>query len=424
MKKIFKLLSLTLAIVMALGIFAGCHKKGEIAFTIGDYKYTSSMYSCALYDAAASARSAIAAYVSESGGDTSKIKYENYKFDAEGNVTATGAVTYETIVKNEAINTLKRFTVIQEKMAAENLTLPDDYKNAAEMQAYYYWYTGCDYSTYATYGSAVLNYYTPFAKVYEPNGVLYETYKQYVTYQTMYSYYFEHTYGEGGSKEVPEATLKEYLTTHYEIADTIQFSKLDSSSKELSAEKLAELKAKAEAYADRINKGEDFEDVYEEYQEELKKEQEANTSSSASTTTSSDASSNASGNESSTTSSTTSSTASGTTSSGEEEFTPPQYVGLYGDKETDYEHACFETLHKSDLNKAFVYDDTENKAYFLLVRRDILDEDYYFDNLEISILYDLKEEEFDGEVKTAAQALTAVEDKHATRPFKVKNIKI
>ena len=76
------------------------------------------------------------------------------------------------------------------------------------------------------------------------------------------------------------------------------------------------------------------------------------------------------------------------------------------------------------MNKAFVYDDTENKVYLLLVRRDILEEEYYFDNFESSILYDLKSEEFDKEVQTAAQALTAVEDKHATKPFQVKKIKI
>ena len=416
MKKIFKLLCLTLAVVMALGIFAGCHNKGEIAFTIGNYKYTSSMYSCALYDAASGVRAAISAYVSESGGDTSNIKYENYKFDAEGNVSGVGTVTYETMVKNTAINTLKDFTVIQEKMAAENLTLPDDYKNSAEMQAYYYWYTGCDYSTYATYGDVVLNYYTPYYKIYEPNGVLLNTYMQYITYQAMSSYYFEHTYGKDGPKEVPESTLKEYLTTHYELADTIQFSKVDSNNKDLSAEKLSELKAKAEAYANRINKGEKFEKVYKEYQEELKKEQEANTSSSTSTTTSSNASS--------TTSSTTSSNASSTTSSGEEKFTPPEYAGIFGDKETEYEHAVFETLHKADMNKAFVYDDTENKTYLLLVRRDILEEEYYFDNFRLSILYDLKQEEFDKEITAASEALVAVEDKHATRPFKVKKIKI
>jgi hypothetical protein len=133
------------------------------------------------------------------------------------------------------------------------------------MQAFYYWYVGCDYSTYATYGDSVLNYYTPYANVLTPNGILYDTYKQYLTYRTMYSYYFEHTYGEGGSKEVPEATLKEYLTTHYDLADTIEFSKTDSSGKDLSAEKIAELKAKADEVYERAQNGEDFDALIAEF---------------------------------------------------------------------------------------------------------------------------------------------------------------
>lgn len=419
MKKIFKLVAFILAAVMSLGMFAGCHEKDEIAITIGNHKYTSAMYSCALYSAASQARSKIYSYVSQSGGDVKNIKYENYKFDAEGNVTATGVVPYETLVKNEAINSLKRFSIVQDKMTAEGLTLPQDYKDSAIYNARAYWNIGCDYQTYAMYGDSAASQNTPYAYLLEPNGVLYNTFEQYSIYNANINYYFEHTYGKGGSKEVPENTLKEYLTTHFDIADTMEFSMLDSANTALSEDKLAALKTKVEGYADRINKGEDFKVIYEEYEAELKKEQEStssSTSSSASSSTTSSATD-------STTSSTDSSTSSDTTSSGDKEFVPEVYTQLYGDEESGYNDTHFKEIHESAVGKAFVIEDTESKCYILLVRRDILEEDYYFDNFEISILYALKQEEFDAEIKAIADTLTPIEDKHATRPFKVKDIK-
>lgn len=48
MKTAKKVLAILLAAILGVGLFTGCHKKNEIAVKIGDYKYTSGYYACAL----------------------------------------------------------------------------------------------------------------------------------------------------------------------------------------------------------------------------------------------------------------------------------------------------------------------------------------------------------------------------------------
>lgn len=415
MKKIFKLLTVVLTVAILIGTFAGCHKKDETAFTIGNHKYTSAMYSCVLYNAASAVRSKINTSVSESGGDTSKIKYETYKFNDEGNVDPAGTVSYEAIIEKEALNRLLTFSVLQDKMAAESLTLPENYRQSAEVEAYYYWYAGCSYSTYMQYGNQVSSYYTPYSTLLEPNGVLYNTYEQFMVFETTYNYYFEHLYGEGGTSEVKADVIKDHINTHYAIADTIEFSKKAAADATLTDEQLQALKAKADAYAERINKGEEFSVIYEEYEAE-QAEEDGTTSSSASTSSNADSSATDSSDSSSAASSET-------TGSGETEFTPEQYTLIYGDEDAGYDDKYFKTLHDSAVGKAIVIDDDVSSSYKLLVRRDILEEEYYYNNMRSSILYDLKQEEFDDMLIKDASALTVKENTHATKPFRVKDIK-
>ena len=90
MKKISRLLAVVLGVIMISAAFVGCHDKDEIAFTIGDSKFTSAMYSCVLYAAADSARGDIDTYISDNKIEVDKVNYASYKFDAEGNVSAEG----------------------------------------------------------------------------------------------------------------------------------------------------------------------------------------------------------------------------------------------------------------------------------------------------------------------------------------------
>lgn len=429
MKKLTRLLAVVLAVLMLATAFAGCHKKNEIAFTIGDSEFTSAMYSCSLYFAATTARNQIYTFVSDAEGDTKNIKYESYKFDAEGNVSKTGTISYEKFVRTTAVDQLKRFAALEAIFAEGKLTVSDDVKTTNEYNALSYWNYGCDYNTYMQYAQSgqlnSLSYsYMPDYYLLEKNGVSLETYKKYYFYDAMYSFYFDHLYGEKGEKAVSKDDINKYMTETYAIGNVITFSKKDSDNKDLSDTKLKEIKAIADGYAERLNKGEDFEAIY---KEENKRVEEANktTSSSVTTSTLPNNSTNSSTTSSTASSTTSSATSSATTSSeAEKEYTPAEYTGIFGKEDTNYEHPLFSEIIKQDIGKAVVLEDKENSQYMLIVRLDMLEEEYWYKNLRTSISYDLKQEEFDKGLDDKGNALKLTEDTFATKPFTVKKIKL
>ncbi len=433
MKKLARLLCLILAIVMLFGTFTGCHKKNETAFTIGESKFTSAMYSCVLYISAATARSSIDTYISDNKIEVKKVDYTTYKFNDAGDVDPQGKYAYKSFVRDEAVKLLKQYATLDAFMKEKNLKLDDDAILNAQNEAFCQWYYGCSvyyYNYYTSMGYDPSSLFTPAYTYMEKNGVAYATYEKYYLYEAAYDFYFTHLYGEKGEKEVAKDDIVKDMVANYTIADVITFSKKDSTDKEFSDAKLKEIKALADKYAERLNKGEKFEDIYKEEQKRIEEENKtANNYSSSATsgTTSSNASSGTTSNTtSSTTSSTASSTTSSTTSSGEDEgYKPAEYVAIYGSDKTSYESAMFSEILKQTIGNAVVLEDKENSQYMLVVRRDMTDklyEDYWFDSLRSTVTYSLKSDEFNASLNEYGNKLALKEDTYATKPFGVDDI--
>ena len=411
MRKISRIAALMLAIVLIASVAIGCHKKDEIAYKIGDYEFTSAMYSCVLSVSASDARSAISEFVSNEGKSTENIKYEEYKFNDKGEVSKDGTVSYKDYILNKTMTTLKQYVAVEELLSEKKLTVDADYIEEAKVQASYYWYVGCDYSTYeyyAAYGVDPSGYFSPYATFFEQNGVGYSTYEKYMVNEYKYNFLFDKIYGEKGEKEVPKTELTEYLNKHYAIADSIDLSTADKEGKALSDAKKKEVKAKADALLEKLKKGEKFDKVYNDYQESLK----TTTSSSSSTTTSSK-----------TSSASSTATSSAATSSGVKEYTPEAYVNVFGDKETTYENDLFDEVYKLKLNEFAILEDKDALCYKVVARRDILKEEYWLKNFRASITFTLRQDEFDKTLadKTANVSVTA--DEFALKPFTVEKIK-
>ncbi len=428
MKKLTRLLCLMLATIMLLGAFTGCHKKNEIAYTIGESKFTSAMYSCVLYISAATARSEIDTYISDNKIEVKKVDYNTYKFNDKGEVDPTGKYSYKSFVEDEAVKLLKQYATLDALMKEKNLKIDDDAVLNAQNEAFCQWYYGCSvyyYNYYTSMGYDPSSLFTPAYTYMEKNGVAYTTYEKYHLYEAAYDFYFTHLYGEKGEKEVAKDDIVKDMVANYAIADVITFSKKDSTNKEFSNDKLKEIKALADKYAERLNKGEKFEDIYKEEQKRLEDENKpANDYSSSSTsTTSSNASSST---TSSTTSSTASSTTSSTTSSNKDEgYTPAEYVAIYGSDKTSYESSLFSEILKQTVGNAVVLEDTENSQYILMVRRDMTDklyEDYWFDSLRSTVTYSMKSDEYDASLNEYGNKLALKEDTYATKPFGVDDI--
>lgn len=410
MKKVSRSIAAILIIAVLAVCCCGCHEKDETAYTINGHTFTSAMYSCMLYVSASSARDAISTFVSENDGDTSDIKYSDYKFDEEGNVSATGTVSYSEFVKKQAVQELTRYAVILTELEKAGLSPDEDTIESAKAMASYYWYVGCDYSTYqyyAAYGVDPTSYFTPYSEFFEPNGVAYSTYEQYMVYEQYYMYYFTHIYGEGGEKEVQQDELNSYLNEHYAIADSLSLSKNDDNGDTLSDEKLTELKSKADGYAERINAGEAFETVYNEYNE-IEEDESEKTDESESGEVSIDMSETGTDNES---------------DSEEEEYKPETYLQIYGDEESSYNDSIFSDIHAAEIGKAVVIDDSTNSRYLLIVRRDINERSYWLDNLRDSIILTLRQDEFEAGLDEIGNPYDINEDTYATGQFKVNKIK-
>ena len=375
MKTLKKVLAMCLVVILVLS-FAGCHQKNEVAVKAGDDTFTSAFYMCALINADMAARTKIdEAKTAEKESTTSSATSSTTSTATDYFAEKIDGKSFETYVKDAALETLRRFIYVKRMCDEKKLTISEQEKNNSFTMTEYYW-----------------NYYG-YASLFEANGVSLDTYKQYTLYGLYEEKYFSSIYGEGGDKAVSETDIKNFLYSNYAIADILSApisSKTDSEK--------ALVQTDFEKYKDRLEKGETFEKIYKEYNN-IKEDN---------------------------TTSTTSSAVSSTTSGSEENkaLTPKDsYAQVVGNEETTYSSKQYETIKAMKTGEVKFVKDDEGGYYYLFVKGDITTDPYYLENLKSAVLNDMKFEEFDAAVKaeTAKVELTTVA--FAINQFKVKNIK-
>ena len=227
MKVLKKTVALLIAAVMLFS-FAGCHKQGEIAVTVGDVEFTSAYYMCVLIFADSTAKATVIENLGEDA-DTDDVNYYAQKIDG---------VKYVDWVKDTAIEELKKLAAY--KILCKENELEIDAATLANLNTYVEAYWAYGYSTY-----------------FEPNGVGLETYKAYIQDTYYADLYFDFIYGEGGEKEISAEDLKAEMLKNYVIADTLSVAYDDFDGEE------DDLKAQLKAYVEDINNGKKtFEEVY------------------------------------------------------------------------------------------------------------------------------------------------------------------
>lgn len=245
MKNFKRLIAAALVLIMVLS-FAGCHKKNEIAVTIGDVEFTSAYYMCALINADLEAKNLVNETLTE---EEKKEEIDYYSKKVED-------TDYVEWVENKAIETLKEVAAYKILCKENKLELKDEDVSMSQTYANYYW---------SSYG---------YAAYFEPNGVALSTYTDYMTDSYYAEYYFEHLYAAEGEKAIAAADVEKKLYDNFIIADVIEAS-ITSDMKD--ADKTA-LKTKLEGYVTALKDGKKtFEQVYNEYNEikETDKKEEA-----------------------------------------------------------------------------------------------------------------------------------------------------
>ena len=91
MKNFKRIIAMALVLLMVLS-FAGCHKKGEIAVTVGEVEFTSAYYMCALVNADSEAKSKVYEELDEEE-QSAEIDFYSKKIDDSLHIIAE-AISY------------------------------------------------------------------------------------------------------------------------------------------------------------------------------------------------------------------------------------------------------------------------------------------------------------------------------------------
>ena len=357
MKSFKRLIALTLALLMVLS-FAGCHKKNEVAVTIGDVEFTSAYYMCALINADSEAKSKIYEELTEEE-QQQEIDYYSKKIDDKD---------FVTWVEEKAIENLKTIAAYK-ILCKESKVEPkeEDIQNA-EMYASYYW---------SSYG---------YSAYFEPNGVSQATYTQHMKDTYYAETYFEHLYGKEGEKAIADETVKTKMLENFITANILS----GSYTSEMTDDDKTALKTKFDNYANALKDGsKTFKDVYNEYNEVTEEAEEETTEDSEES---------------------------------EESKPKDEYASIIGAEDTGYDAAYYESVKKMATGDIQVIELEDESGIILAVKQDISADPYYLETLDMTVRHLIADEEYEKYIADYAKELKADINKYAVGQFKVKKI--
>lgn len=242
MKMLKRIFAAALAGALAL-TFTACHKKDEIAVTVGDVEFTSAYYMCALINADSEAKTKVQEGLSDEEKSSSEIDYYSKKIDDK---------PYVEWVEDTAMNNLKKIAAYKTLCKENKLELDEEDKTNAENYASMYW---------SSYG---------YGAYFEPNGVSQKTYTRYMTDAYYSGVYFEHIYGAEGEKAIAADKVKAEIYDNFIIANILEVSFGNKSEDEIKT-----LKEKLNGYVTSLKDGsKTFEEVYKDYNGTAEEEEE------------------------------------------------------------------------------------------------------------------------------------------------------
>ncbi len=251
--KALKTISAVLLSVAVILSFAACHKKGETVMTVGETKIDSGLYLAFQYNA-------YNQFISDVGSDPNNSipSSVSYSYFNDFSHPEDGTPRLEWI-EQKTKELCKEYGAVMELCKQNNITLSVTEEDTASQYATAYW---------ENQGVKIL---------YEQSGVSFNTYKETMRYNFLYSKLFEFYYGKAneavpgsGSKAVTDEEVAAAINDYAVLADHID-NKLSATYDEsgnstaVTDEQREAAKAKLQAYADRINSGTSFETIKAEY---------------------------------------------------------------------------------------------------------------------------------------------------------------
>lgn len=271
---------------------------------------------------------------------------------------------FEEWVKDTAIDALKKNAYYKTLCQEKKIEMSDEYKTANDYYVSMYW---------TSYG---------YSELFAPNGVSLETFTQYMLDEYYGPVYFEYIYGEKGEKEIPAKDVEEKLYKDFIIADILEYNHSTDTGKDLK-KTIKEF----EAYAEDIKNGKKtFEEVYNKFNDIKETEKEDHEDH----------------------------------DHAEPKDALAQVIGAEG---TGYEHDYFKDINKMANGEIKVITKKDDAGCLLVIKKDIKDDEYYLENMDMQIRHLLKDDEFNKKGDEESKKLTADINKYAVNQFKVKKIK-
>lgn len=369
MKTIKRAAVLLLSCALLLTAVA-CHQPNETVLTIGGVNIPSGLYLAMQMDSFSSFTTNVQSTLS-SGQTMSTID------DALGH--SYEDKSSDEWIREKTLEAAKQYAAVLNLFNEFGLEITAEEEDNLAQWVDYYWSE--DYQNMKSY--------------YEPNGISRESFAELMRNGTRQTKVFLHYYDKDGIEPVADADVLQGLRDNYVLADVLTANKTtsDSSGKStpLSDEAVAAAKAKLEGYAERINKGQAFENIYVEYN----KEQNENF------------------------------TAPEITDQMSQKYPRARALSSTGQNTATYE--LFKALKEKDsfdYGKAYVVEDS-NYAY-LVVLRDITTDEFYTgnDTYRQDVLNALKSDEFDQKLKEKANGLSVEKNDGLVRyysPHKIVN---
>lgn len=359
MRNLKRIIALALVFLMVAS-FAGCHKKDEIAVTIGDIEFTSAYYMCALINADSEAKSKIQEELSEDEQSSSEeIDYYSKKIDKKD---------YVEWVEDTAMETLKTIAAYKTLCKENKLEIDKDDASNAEMYASYYW---------SSYG---------YGAYYEPNGVGQATYTQYMKDSFYAETYFEHLYGAEGEKAIAADDVKTKMNENFVVANVLTASYTS----EMKDEDKTALKDKINGYLAELQGGKrTFEEIYKEYNDVKDEEEEESHE----------------GHD-------------------HEANPHPkdEYASIIGAKDTGYDAEYYDKVKAMATGEMKVIELENNAGLVLAVKQDINADEYYLKTLDMTVRHLIADDEYEKTIDDYAKKMKVQVNEYAVKQFKVKKI--
>lgn len=373
MKTIRKILALVLVAVMCFTITGCLHKKDEIAVTVGDVKFTSAYYMCALMMADGEARNYVMQNLTEEEQETQE--YDLYSKKVEDK-------DYIEWVEARAIEILKEIAAYQLLCKDNKLELDPKSIENVENAAYTAW------------NGSETSYYAPDYLYYIPNGVAYTTYVEFYknalvsTFNSLYKErYFNYLYDKDGVNAISDDDVKNTIYENFVIADVLDATYETGATDE----QKKELKTKLEAYAKDLQEGKKtFEQVYAEYNKQENHKHEE--------------------------------TEDGPKDEHAAIFGTEATKYVFGTQVIDYNTAYYSKINSMKTGEAVVVDNTDGNGLVLFFKQDIKADPYYLENLDVNARHIIADEGFDKIIKDYIAKLKPEVSSYAIGQFDVDEI--